>query len=118
MTEKKEFLQPTKTNSSAPADGNTNAMLTYLVGWVTGLIFLLTEKKDKLVRFHAAQSVIVFGSLNLLMLVPVIGWALSPILSLLMVALWVFLMIKAYQGEMFKLPYAGDYAEKLMEKIK
>ena len=93
-------------------------MLTYLVGWVTGLIFLLTEKNDKLIRFHAAQSVIVFGALNLAMLVPVIGWALSPILSLLMVALWVLLMIKAYQGEKFKLPFAGDYAEKLMEKIK
>ena len=95
---------------------NVAALLSYLVGFITGIIFYLIEKDNKFVRFHAMQSIVVFGGLFVLGLilavVPVIGWGLMPILWIVEVVLWILLMIKAYQGEMFKLPIAGDIAEK------
>ena len=112
--------KPTSTFSGQKSDdksGNVNAMLTYLAGWITGLIFLLTEKNDEFVRFNAAQSVIVFGVLNVLMLIPFIGWMLTPLLSVVALVLWIFLMIKAYQNEKFALPVIGEYVQKLMGKV-
>ena len=91
---------------------NTSAALCYLLGWITGLVFLLIEKDDKFVRFHAMQSIVTFGALNIVMVVPVIGIMLSPLIGLLGLVLWLVCMIKAYQGEKFKLPIAGDFAEK------
>lgn len=115
MTEKKVSSQTKLTKTQ---DDNTKAMLTYLAGWITGLIFLLTEKEDQNIRFHAAQSVVVFGVLNLIAMVPLIGWMLTPIVSLIAIALWILLMLKAYQGEKFVLPVAGEYAQRLMKLIK
>lgn len=95
---------------------NVEALLTYLLGFVTGLIFLLIEKKNKFVRFHAMQSIVVFGAVFVaqwvISLIPYLGILISGLLSLLGVVLWIVLMVKAYQGEMFKLPWAGDIAEK------
>src|SRR3989338_3273616 len=95
---------------------NVAALLAYLLGFVTGLIFLLIEKKNKFVRFHAMQSIIVFGSIFVaqwvISLIPYLGILISGLLSLLGVVLWIVLMVKAYQGETFKLPFAGDIAEK------
>jgi len=95
---------------------NLAGLLCYFLGWITGLVFYLLEKKNKFVRFHAMQSLIVFGSLAIinivLLVIPVLGVLLSVLLSLLALVLWVLLMIKAYQGEYFKLPIAGDIAEK------
>ena len=92
------------------------ALLSYALGWLTGLIFYLIEKENKYVRFHALQSMVTFGSLTVLSIVltviPVIGWTLIPVVYLVELILWVLLMIKAYQGEKFKLPVAGDIAEK------
>ena len=92
------------------------ALLSYALGWVTGLIFYLIEKENKYVRFHAFQSIAVFGAMTVLLIlltaIPVIGWMLIPIVYLLELVLWILLMIKAYQGEKFKLPVAGDLAEK------
>lgn len=92
------------------------AALAYLLGWVTGIIIFLVEKENKFVRFHAMQSIVVFGALSVvaivLTLVPVIGWTLLPLLSLVQLVLAILLIIKALQGEGFKLPVAGDIAEK------
>ncbi|MDD5584241.1 MAG: DUF4870 domain-containing protein [Candidatus Omnitrophica bacterium] len=102
--------------TSTGMDANVAALLSYVLGFITGLIFYLIEKDNKFVRFHAMQSMIVFGSLLvigiILPLFPVIGWILSPILWIGNVVLWILLMIKAFQGEYFKLPIAGDIAEK------
>lgn len=115
MTETKgSSPQPTSTSKK---DGNTNALLTYLVGWITGLIFLLTEKEDQFIRFHAAQSVVTFGILSLVGFIPFIGWMLTPLLAPIGLILWIVLMVKAYQGERFKLPVVGGWAEQLMEKV-
>ena len=55
-------------------------------------------------RFHAMQSIVVFGILTILSLVPVVGWILSPLVMIVGFALWLVLIYKAYQGEEFKLP--------------
>jgi len=107
---------------------NVAALLSYVLGFVTGLVFFLIEKENKFVRFHAIQSMIVFGAMFVLQIavgmffamfammrlgfmMPVFSF-ITGLLYLASVILWVVLMVKAYQGEMFKLPIAGDIAEK------
>jgi len=95
---------------------NVAALLSYVLGVITGIIFFIIEKENKFVRFHAMQSIIIFGGLFVLQLmlvfIPVIGAILVPVISIVSLILWVILMIKAYQGEKFKLPMIGDIAEK------
>ena len=104
--------------SSTGLDENVAGLLCYALGWVSGLIFFLLERESKFVRFHALQSIFVFGVLNIAGIVlgwiPVVGVAFYSIIALLAFALWIVLMIKAYQGELFKLPWSGDFAEKRM----
>jgi len=68
------------------------------------------------VRFHAMQSIMTFGGLTVLFMVlgfiPIIGWMLIPVLVIAQLILWILLMVKAYQGQTFKLPMIGDLAEK------
>lgn len=113
MTEEKKVV---KTGAGLPK--NTAAALCYAAGWVTGLIFLLVEKKDEFVRFHAMQSVVTFGALTILSMVPVIGWVLSPFAMITGFILWLVLIVKAYQGENFELPYIGKFAKKQLGKMK
>jgi len=96
---------------------NTAAALSYVLGWLTGIIFLLIEK-DPFVRFHAMQSIITFGILTLLSFVPIIGWILSPLVMIVGFILWLVLIFKAYQGEEFKLPVIGEFAKKQLGKMK
>lgn len=96
---------------------NVAAALSYVLGWVTGIIFLLVEK-DPFVRFHAMQSIITFGLLTIIPLVPVVGWLLSPLVMIVGFVLWLVLIFKAYQGEEFKLPVIGDFAKKQLGKMK
>ena len=97
-------------------DENLAGALTYALGWITGAFFLLTEPANTFVRFHAWQSVIVFGALSVAwfvaMSIPFLGWfvafvVIPPVSALL----WFVLMFRAYQGERFKLPLAGDMAD-------
>ena len=95
---------------------NVAGLLCYLVGWVTGLVFFLMEKENKFVRFHAMQSIVVFGGLTvaslILGIIPVIGWIVSWLIGIVALVLWILLMVKAYQNQMYKLPWVGDFAEK------
>ena len=101
--------------SSTGLDTKIAGLLCYLLGWVTGLIFLVIEKEDQDVRFHAYQSFITFGTISILSIglqfVPFIGWFAAALLGPVGFILWVLLMLKAFQGERFKLPVAGDWAE-------
>ena len=122
----------------APAAGtqsglseNVAGLLCYLFGWVTGLIFYFTDKRP-FVRFHAAQSIVVFGGLHILSVVVAVlfgfsimagrwtgfslGIVLFRLLQLLEVVLWILLMIKAYQGEKFRVPLAADLADQIFGK--
>jgi uncharacterized membrane protein len=115
---------------AASTDGlaeNVAGLLCYLFGVVTGITFLLIDKRP-FVRFHAAQSIVVFGGLLIIqigirMMLPVGGlaglglWAAtSGLLGIVATVLWVLLMIKAYQHELFKLPVAAPIAESIAGK--
>jgi uncharacterized membrane protein len=101
--------------TSTGLDANIAAALSYGVGFVSGIIFLLIEKENRFVRFHAMQSTIVFlaivGIDIVLQIVPLIGGLVVILLIIpLSAVLWLILMFKAYQGEDFKLPIVGPMA--------
>jgi len=110
---------------------NVAALLSYVLGWITGIVFFIIEQ-DPFVRFHAMQSIVTFGGLSLLSVVvsSLFGsvglWAFQSLLNsaitLLSLVLWVVLMMKAYRGERYSLPVVGDlaerYAGRLAERVK
>ena len=102
--------------SSTGLDENVAGLLCYVLGWVSGLVFFLLETENKFVRFHAIQSILVFGVLNIALIVlgwiPFIGMVFGWLIGVLGFVLWVILMIRAYQGVKFKLPWSGNLAEK------
>ena len=102
--------------SSTGLEENVAGLLCYIVGWISGLVFFLIEKDSKFVKFHAMQSIITSVALMIIFwvvnIIPFVGWAISGIVGVLALVLWIVLMIKAYQGEKFKLPVIGDLAEK------
>lgn len=107
---------PDTDKTSTGLDPNVAGALAYGLGWVTGIIFLVAEPGNRFVRFHALQSIIVFGALSvltiLLQVIPFVGMLIAVFLVIpLSAVLWLLLMFKAYQGEKFKLPIAGDMAE-------
>jgi len=101
--------------SSTGMEPNVAALLSYVAGIITGIIIFVIEKDNKFVRFHAMQSIILFGglfALQMALVVTVFLIVLIPIVNLASLILWVILMVKAYKGEYFKLPIIGDMAEK------
>jgi len=96
---------------------NVSGLLCYAGGWLTGLVFLLTDKRP-FVRFHAAQSVVVFGSLNILYLLLIYTLpSLTLILYLAIMAVWVTLMFKAYQHEWYEFPLVAQIVPMLPPAI-
>jgi uncharacterized membrane protein len=112
---------------------NVASTLCYALGWVTGIIFLLIDKRHT-VRFHAAQSIVVFGALSIAywIIASVFGVEIAvarafggmPIglllyygISLVMLAAWIFLMYNAYNKKMFRVPGAADLADTIAGKV-
>jgi uncharacterized membrane protein len=95
---------------------NVAGLLCYVLGWVSGFVFILIESENKFVRFHAMQSIIVFGVISIvggvLGWIPFIGTFFSWVISIVAFILWIVLMVKAYQGTRYKAPWAGDLAER------
>ena len=101
---------------------NVEAGLSYVFGWITGLIFFLVEKQNRFVRFHAMQSILFFGGitvidivLNIIANYGVLGLLtlfISSVVGLIGFVGWIVLLINGFQGKYFKLPVIGDYAEK------
>jgi uncharacterized membrane protein len=102
--------------SSTGLQANLAGLLAYALGLVTGLVFFLIEKESKFVKFHAMQSiafsVVMFITGFILAFIPFIGIVGGAVLNLAGLVVWIILMVKAYQGELFKLPVLGDFAEK------
>lgn len=98
---------------------NTAGALSYVLGPITGVIFLVLEK-DSYVRFHAMQSVVVFVSLFVLQVllgITIILAALAPLVSVLSFVLWLLLIYKAWMGEEWEVPFLGAYARKFVKKV-
>ncbi len=97
---------------------NLVAALSYLLGFVTGAVVLLVEKDDKFIRFHAMQSVTIFGALFVinivlgLILPAILTTVINTLVFVAFLVIWLVSMIKAYQGQIFKWPIAGKFAEK------
>jgi uncharacterized membrane protein len=102
--------------SSTGLSANVAGLLCYVLVWVTGIIFVVLEKKSTFVKFHAWQSIMTFGVLTVAQLVlgwiPVVGWILNILIGILMFVLWLILIIQAGTGKMWKVPGAGDWAER------
>jgi uncharacterized membrane protein len=118
-----EIVQASQTGMSE----NVAGLLCYLLGWVTGIIFYLIDKRP-FVRFHAAQSMVTFGGLHVLNIVLGIifgmgmmfrggygafgmGAAFYSLIGLVSFVLWILLMVKAYQHEKFEVPVVGGIAK-------
>ncbi len=109
----------------------TAGWLSYLLFWVTGLIFFLLEKENRFVRFHAMQSILFFGGLSILeaiirffetlfsySLFPFFGFSvISSVVGLVWFVCWIVLMVRASKGIYYKLPVIGDFADKLIDQI-
>lgn len=117
--------------SSTGVDARLASVLCYAGWWVTGLVFLFAERRDRTVRFHAAQSLIVFGVLSIALLAcggaSAIAFvvatrtfqlvqAFGNVLWFGAVVLWLFLLLKTWRGENWHVPIAGDLAVKLARK--
>ena len=125
--------------SSTGLDENIAALLSYVFGWISGLVFFLIEKDSRLVRFHAMQSLLLSGGFLIILIafwivVTILALVLSQIsgllgtlvslLSTLIISVlgiavligWVMCLIKAYNKEFFKLPIIGNFAEKFSAK--
>jgi uncharacterized membrane protein len=122
-----------ETESSTGMSANTAGLLCYVAGWITGIVFVVLEKKSKFVKFHAWQSIMTFGVLTvvqiILSIIGTIAWATSPfwgpwwfahvlgiIVWVITVGLWIALILLAYQSKMWKVPWAGNWAEKQASK--
>ena len=119
-------------NESKPAGGSetgldpkVSSLLAYLL-WIVGGIVFYAISKDSYVRFHAMQSIlfsvvfiaidIVLGILGVFSSIFGFGFGISSLVSLVFFIFWIILMMKAYQGERYKLPILGDLAEKYSNK--
>ena len=125
--------------SSTGLDENLAALLSYIMTWVSGLVFFLIEKDSRLVRFHAMQAILlgataIVGAVVLWVAWVVVTLVLSQIADILgtlsglliglvigvvylaVVVAWVLCLIKSYQGQFYKLPVLGNFAEKFSQK--
>jgi uncharacterized membrane protein len=95
---------------------NTAAAVAYIT-IIPAIIFLVIEpySKNPFIRFHAFQSlglgILAFAVHMILMVIPIIGWILIPIVGLAFLAVWIYTVLQAYKGVWFKLPVIGAFAE-------
>ncbi|WP_280771159.1 DUF4870 domain-containing protein [Salipaludibacillus daqingensis] len=106
--------------SSTGLDENLGGLLAYLATFVTGIIFIIIEKENDFIRFHAMQSIFLFGGLLILNIaigmIPFIGWIFNLLFAPIFFVLWIVAMYKAYKGERYKFPIVGDLAENQLKK--
>jgi len=118
-------------STSTGVDARLASVLCYAGWWVTGLVFLFAERRDATVRFHAAQSLIVFGVLSVALFLcggaSAVAFvvaaqtfqmlqAIGNALWFGAVLLWLFLLVKTWRGETWRVPVAGDLALKIASR--
>jgi len=117
--------------TSTGVEPRLSALLCYSAWWISGLIFLIVEQQHRAVRFHAAQSVVLFGALSLvigllsaasvgMLVVSAAAFQAARLLVYLVwfaaVAIWLVLMLKTFHGETWRVPFASDLADRLSER--
>jgi uncharacterized membrane protein len=122
--------------AASPTDGmqeNIAGLLCYVFGWISGLIFLLIDKRP-FVKFHAAQSIALnIAFFAVWMALAIVGFVLTmitamlhfpigfitvfffPIIGIAFLVLWIFMMFKAYNHEKYKLPIIGNMVENMVK---
>ena len=118
--------------TSTGVDPRLSSVLCYAGWWITGIVFLFAERRHAGVRFHAAQSIVVFGAVTAALLL--FGGAsavtfflatrtfqlvqmISNVLWLAAVVLWLYLLLKAWRGETWQVPLAGDLAKRIASSV-
>jgi uncharacterized membrane protein len=116
--------------SSSDLDPRLAGLLAYLIPPITGIVFLLAEKKNEVVRWHAAQSTVfgiawivawvvitVFGTV-LSAAVPILGAIVAAFIWLVLVVgafiLWLVCLIKGYSGEKWRMPMLAQFADRVV----
>jgi uncharacterized membrane protein len=120
------------TTPAAPTTGlapHVAGALAYILGPITGVLFLVIEKENRFVRFHAAQSIAVAVATialyialsflgTVLAFIPVLGWIVALLLTLVIgfgtFVLWLLLMWRAFQGKEWEVPIAGGFARRIV----
>src|SRR5262245_58093376 len=117
--------------TSTGVEPRLSALLCYSAWWISGLIFLIVEQQHRAVRFHAAQSVVLFGVLSLvigllsaasvgMLVVSAAAFQAARLLVYVVwfaaVAMWLLLMVKTFHGETWRVPFASDLADRLSER--
>ncbi len=114
---------PTSQPSAGGLTDNVAGMLAYFT-IIPAIIFLVLEpyNRSRFIRFHSFQCIffavawtVLWVALNIIAHVPFFGWLtilMWPLVGLAGFVIWIVLVLKAYQGQMFKLPFVGDMAEK------
>ena len=139
---KAEVKAEGKAESSTGMQPNTAGLLCYLGWWITGIIFVVIEKKSRFVKFHAWQSIMTLGILNavliILSIIRAVAWAsawksvwtgspaslgfwrftdvIFTIVLILTIVLWILLMVMAVTGKKWKIPWIGNWAERQASK--
>jgi uncharacterized membrane protein len=117
--------------TSTGVEPRLSAILSYTAWWVSGLVFLIIEQQHRTVRFHAAQSLVLFGGLSVLigllsiasvgmLVVSTSAFQAARLLVYLVwiaaVGLWLLLMYRTYRGDTWRVPFVGDLAERIAAK--
>ena len=115
--------------SSTGLEPRTASTLAYLAGPFSGALILLAESKDRDVRFHAWQSIVALGGLGVAVLasyllagaalfisatVVSVMLAVATVIWIVLAIVWVICLWKAWSGARWKIPIAGDYAERFV----
>lgn len=127
VTDSGDLTGPTSTG----VDARLSALLCYLAWWVSGVVFLVIEQEHRAVRFHAAQSIVLFGGLTALIVVlsaisvaslfisPALfqaTWMVSYLVWFVAVLLWLYVLLKTFRGETWRVPFAGDLAARIASR--
>jgi len=136
------YQPPSSAQGSSPYDptstgmqAKTEALVSYLLGWVTGIVFLVIERKNRFVRFNAAQSTIFFGATFILLAllhyigaflggIFLIGFVLGPVFAcasfvvgIPTLLIWLYLMMQSFRGKTVRLPIISGYADSLVNRL-
>jgi uncharacterized membrane protein len=114
--------------TSTGVEPRLSALLCYTAWWVSGLVFLIIEQQNQVVRFHAAQSIVLFGGFSLLiglltavriamLIVSAAAFSAATLLVYLVwiaaVGIWLLLMVRTFKGETWRVPFASDLADRI-----